>query len=45
MGGTDGQVKVWNTEVNQKDAEMKWLDLENDLNRLKVTISEQEGCI
>jgi hypothetical protein len=45
IGGTEGQVKVWNTEVNAKDADMKYLDLENDLNRLKVTVSEQEGCI
>jgi WD40 repeat protein len=46
MGSTDGQIKVWNTEITKKGRpEMRTLDLENDEGRLKFTMDEREGCI
>ena len=46
MGSTDGQIKVWNTEMTKKERpEMRNLDLENDTGRLKFTMDEKEGCI
>lgn len=41
MGSTDGQVKVWNTEVYKGGH----LDLENDPSRLTISIDEKDGCI
>jgi WD40 repeat protein len=46
MGSTDGQIKVWNTEITKKERpEMRNLDLENDTGRLKFTMDEKDGCI
>jgi hypothetical protein len=41
MGSTDGQVRVWNTEVYKGGQ----LDLENDQSRLTISIDEKEGCV
>ena len=41
MGSTDGQVRVWNTEVYKGGQ----LDLENDLSSRQISIDEKEGCV